>query len=53
MRDRLFQLVYLTTIAVATFGWIWLFGQRRHVAFCDLKGPPPSPKGDAAEEIDC
>jgi hypothetical protein len=24
MRDRLFQLVYLTTIAVATFGWIWL-----------------------------
>jgi hypothetical protein len=25
MQGRLFQLVYLTAIAIATFGWIWLF----------------------------
>jgi hypothetical protein len=24
MRRRLFQVVYLITIAIATFGWIWL-----------------------------
>jgi hypothetical protein len=24
MRGHHFQLVYLTTVAIATFGWVWL-----------------------------